>query len=95
MPNDLLLDGNFDLVISDGDLVISESTRQHQALLLLSEKGELRHSPTRGVGLTTWLNDDAPANLSNETKRQFTLDGQTVTYSRIKNGALETDGRYE
>jgi len=95
MPTDILLDDNFDLVISDGDLVVGESTRQHQKLLLMTEKGELRDTPTRGVGIAHWIADDAPANITIETKRQFQLDGMKVSFARLVGGKLETDARYD
>lgn len=78
MPNDILLDDDFDLLFEDGDLVIGESTRQHQQLLLLSAKGEIREFPTRGVGIYDWTLDDSPGDLNSEIKRQFELDGMTV-----------------
>lgn len=79
MPNDILLDeDDLDLKFEDGDLVIGESTRQHQRLILLSAKGEIREFPTRGVGIFDWTLDDSPGDLNSEIKRQFELDGMTV-----------------
>lgn len=76
---DLLLDETYDIKIADGDLVAGESTQQHQALLILIDKGELREFPTRGVGAQTWLNDDVEVGDFNaEVKRQFELDGIRV-----------------
>lgn len=64
--------------ILDGDFVIGESTRQHQALLLLIEKGELRQHTLSGVGIRTQLLDENPAAVRAEIKRQFELDGMKV-----------------
>lgn len=75
---DILLDAEFDLLITAGDFVTGESTRQHQQLLLLTEKGELREFPTRGVGLASWLNDEGPGDLNSQIKREYELDGMRV-----------------
>jgi len=50
MPNDILLDGLFDILF-DGDFTIGESTEQHQETLLLASPGEIRSAPMAGVGL--------------------------------------------
>jgi len=89
MPNDVLLDGDFDLLFVDGDLVIGESTRQHQQLLLLSEKGEIREFPTAGVGLLSWTLDNRPGDLNGEIKRQFEQDGMTVQQVKVRVSAGE------
>lgn len=78
MPFDILLGDTFDLAFSAGDFVTGESTRQHQQLLILVEKGELKEFPTRGVGIATWLNDDVTGNLNGRIKREFELDGMKV-----------------
>ena len=44
---DIRLDDDLDLVFKDGDFAISESSIQHQKLLILSDKGEFKESPKR------------------------------------------------
>lgn len=96
MPVDLLLDDNFDILIQNGDLVAGESTRQHQILLLLSEKGEWREFPLRGVGLRSWLLDDQVGDLNAQIKREFEADGQTVSLVKtLANGNIQVEGVYE
>lgn len=96
MPTDILLDEFFDLSLKDGDLVIGESTRQHQSLLLLCEKGEIREFPTRGVGLQSWINDDIQfGDLRAAIKREFERDGMTVLGVRTTGTKIETDAIYE
>lgn len=76
---DILLDTDFDLKIAGGDFVVGESTRQHQQLLLLIEKGELREFPVRGVGAQSWLLDDIQAgDFAAAVKREFEADGMKV-----------------
>jgi hypothetical protein len=90
MPNDILLDGDFDLAFVDGDFAIGESTRQHQNLILISEPGEWREFPTVGVGIRSKLLGDNPGEVVSEIKRQFEGDGMRVTTVR---GRISPDGQ--
>lgn len=90
MPQDYLHDDDFDLKIENGDFVVGESTQQHQQLLLLLEKGELRQYPKTGVGLKTFLNDDNIGDLNQEIQKQFEADGMTI--SKLK---IFSDGKAE
>ena len=79
MPLDILLTSDFELATANGDLVTGESTRQHQQLLILIEKGGLREFPTRCVGAQSWLNDDVPfGDFNGAVKREFEADGMKV-----------------
>lgn len=96
MPNDYLLDNDFDLRIENGDFVAGESSAQHQQLLLLLEKGELRQYPLTGVGLKNFLNDDNLGELYQEIQKQFKADGLTVNRLKIYNdGQMELDATYQ
>lgn len=94
---DILLDtADYDTMVSNGDFVAGESTQQHQALLILTEKGELREYPTRGVGAQTWICDDVSfGDFRAEVKRQFELDGMKVYSLRGSNTNLVTEAYYE
>lgn len=97
MPNDILLNKSTnDLVIQNGDLVIGESTRQHQQLLLLFEKGDLIEFPTHGVGTRSWINDDVSfADLKAEIKREFERDGMRVTKIAVSSQTITTEANYD
>lgn len=84
MPYDILLDSDFDLLFVDGDMVIGESTEQHQRLLLVCEKGEIREFPACGVGINSYMLDDNPGSLNGEIKRQFERDGMKVDAVKSK-----------
>ncbi len=78
-PADILLDENMDVQVANGDFVIGDATLQNQKLLLLSEKGEWKQSPEMGVGLRSFLLDDATVHeLHQEIQKQFSLDGMKV-----------------
>lgn len=94
---DLMLSEDFDLAVDGGDLVVGESTRQHQELLLLLAKGELRQYPLRGVGLRAYLLDDVTVGSINAlVKREYEADGMRVRrISSLPSGALNVDAVYE
>lgn len=78
-PKDILLDDNMDVKSKNGDFVIEDSTLQNQQLLLVSEKGEWKENPVVGIGIRSWLLDDATVHeLHQEIQKQFSLDGMRV-----------------
>ncbi|MDN3671514.1 hypothetical protein QWY99_22185 [Flavobacterium branchiarum] len=92
---DFLLDDDFDLLVTDGDLVVGESTAQHQKMLILIEKGELKDVPMRGVGAQRYLEDDSPENLAREIRLEFSFDGMTVNKIQIASDlTIEIDAKY-
>lgn len=91
---DILLDSDGDLLIVDGDLVIGESTIQHQQLLLSTNKGEWKQSPKVGIGLQDFLNDDSVNGIMNEINYQFTQDGMKVNSINIVNEQLNIEALY-
>jgi hypothetical protein len=95
MPKDILLNDD-DLLFINGDLVVRDSTLQHQKHLLLVQPGELREFPTVGVGLVNFLNDDALDDLGAAIQREFENDGMIVKKLDVyENGKLEIDASYE
>lgn len=77
---DLLLGADLDLDVRGGDFAIGESTKQHQGLILETEKGEWRENPAVGVGITSMLLDDAAAgDIMLEIQQQMEADGQTIS----------------
>jgi len=95
MPQDLLIADDFDLLIEDGDLIVGESTRQHQSLLLMIDKGTLREFPRIGVGALTWINDDVSGDLNSQIKREFEADGMKVLGVRGGFSNLQIEAVYE
>ena len=88
MPSfDHILSSDGDLQVKAGDLVIDDATGQHQAILVLAEKGTIRQFPDAGVGAVGYLLENSSADLLRETSRQCIVDGMTV--ARV---ALDADG---
>lgn len=94
--NDFLLDDNLDLLISDdGDLVVGESSAQHQKTLILADKTEFKEVPMRGVGVRRYLEDSDPSNLAREIRTEFAADGMIVNKIQIAADlTLQVDANY-
>lgn len=93
---DILLNSNKDPKIMNGDFAYGESTRQHQELILISEKGEWRENPLTGVGIRTELqNETTGSELLTAIKREFEKDGMTVLQIKAKGGNITTEAIYE
>lgn len=76
---DIMLDESGDIAIKNGDLVVGESSAQHQRLLLLCSPGDIMSAPLVGVGLMSYTNDDANADeLTKNIQKQFEADGMRV-----------------
>lgn len=91
---DILLNTTRDLDVKDGDLVIGESTIQHQDLLIMTNKGEWKENPTIAVGAFEFLKDEDESGLLAEVKVQFERDGMRVKSVTMTNGNLSTDAKY-
>jgi hypothetical protein len=92
---DFLLDDDSDLLVIDGDLVVGESTAQHQKMLILVDKGEFKDVPMRGVGTQRYLEDDSPEKLAREIRLEFSFDGMTVNKIQIASDlTIQIDAKY-
>ena|ERR1022692_3067775 len=81
---DFILGSDFDLVIENGDFKVDESTLQHQQLLLLANKGEIKQSPTDGVGINNYLLEDGGVDdLKHVIQEQFEGDGMEIHSMKI------------
>lgn len=101
----ILLNNDFDLdikvkrnaegLITSG-LVVGNSVYQQQTLLLIANKGEIKHKPLAGVGLNTFLLDDTSNDaLFQEVSSQFSADGMRVFSAEIVEGKMRVDANYE
>ena len=94
MPYDLLLTEENDLLIKNGDFVVGESTRQHQNLLLIADKGEFKQYPTVGVGILRYLEDYNGDNLAREIRAEFNKDGMSVKEIRFNGSKIDITANY-
>jgi hypothetical protein len=81
---DLLLAADFDLLIVNGDFSPGQASEQHQQLILVLEPGSLKSSPSCGVGLGSYVNDDQPSEvLKKSIQQQFEADGMKISKLRV------------
>ncbi len=78
MTYDFILEDSSELKIKNGDLLIDESTGQHQGILILAEKGTIRQYGDAGVGAMGYLLSNESRELLREVSRQCLLDGMKV-----------------
>jgi hypothetical protein len=96
MPQDILLDDNWDLAEENGDLVVDDATAQHKGIILLAQKGEIRQFPFVGVGIRDYILDDDLGDLAQAIQKQFELDGMTIDRLEVfNNGNIEEKAYYE
>lgn len=88
---DIAHNENGDIDLSTGDLLYSESTRQHQKDILLAGKGHYKETPELGVDALNYINDVEPENLFRSIRKEYTRDGMKVT----KVSMNDTVARYE
>jgi hypothetical protein len=103
--NGILIDDNHDLqvrimrdkngIITQG-LVIGDITFQNQEIIVVSEKGEIKHAPTKGVGIQSYLDDEMPDNLLRAIRTELAVEGMQVNKVSIDaKGLLEIDAKYK
>lgn len=93
--NDLMLNTSNDLLIENDDLVIAESTRQHQMCLLKTSKGQLKESPLVGVGVEMYLNSENEiGGLLGDIKQEFEKDGMAVKSLSFSDNKINIDASY-
>jgi hypothetical protein len=97
------LDGNYELTITmrkdiEGKIIsgltIGKVTEQNQALLLLCQKGEIKHSPLIGIGINGICNDNDLAHWKREITEQIEGDGQRITKLILTETQLALEAKY-
>jgi hypothetical protein len=92
---DILLDtSNSDLLLNANNLKMGNSNQQHQALLLLLDKGSLKENPDTGVGTFKHLEAEEASAFLREVRIQFTSDGMQINKIVFENNKLLIDAPY-
>jgi len=95
MPKDILITEDYDLRVENGDFVTGESTRQHQNLIILADKGEFKQFPTVGVGILRYLEGHDGDNLAREIRTEFNKDGMTVKGIKFNGSKIDITANYD
>jgi hypothetical protein len=56
-----------------GDFVVNPSVERHMEMLLLTNKGGIRHAPLAGVGLLRYVNGPQNNNWKSSLRRELRL----------------------
>lgn len=92
---DLVLD-NDDLLFEAGDFKLSDTTLQHQKLIIHTTKGDWKYTPETGVGIEKYFLNENFAGLIKEIRKQLVIDGMSVEDISITNiGELQIKAEYE
>lgn len=92
----ILLDGDLKFIVVNGSLAIGKIDKQAQKILMLSNKGEFKENPTRGVGAIRYIETADPQGLAREIRTDFKSDGMTVNTIKVTDDfQTEIDAYYE
>lgn len=75
-------------------LVVGDTLRQNQALLLVLHKGELKERPSTGCGIEDMLLDNDPIYWRTMIRDQLEMDGQKVNKVVITKNGITIDAEY-
>lgn len=82
MVKDLIRDTDGDMLVKDGDFVLSQSDGFHIEDLLRAEKGEYKQHPLAGCAILNFINApltrEVKTNLEKEIRVQLKTDGFTI-----------------
>lgn len=91
----ILLDEDRDIQVSNGAMVIGDIANQNIELLVISEKGEIREAPLRGVGIRRFVDDEGPTMLLQAIRNEIATEKMTIdTIGISSDGKLNIDAHY-
>lgn len=92
----ILLDESLNFVVKNGGLVIGDITRQNQKVLILSNKGELKENPKRGIGALRFVEEASTESLAREIRIDFNTEGMKIDSIQITDDFKTViDAKYE
>lgn len=91
----ILLDEDRDIQVSNGSMVIGDIANQNVELLIISEKGEIREAPLRGVGIRRFVDDEDPAMLLQAIRNELATEKMTIDSIGISSdGKMNIEAHY-
>lgn len=83
-----------DLKIVNGAMVVGEVSEQNQYVILTVNKGEIKETPTLGIGIDTYTNDNNTDELKHSIRENFRMDGLTIRKMSIEQGKININADY-
>ena len=90
----ILIDSDYQPLISSGELQLGETTQQNQAIIIQSHKGELKENPALGVGISDMLLDNDPLYWRVRIREALELDGEVVESIKITSSEVQINAHY-
>ena len=90
----ILIDSDYQPLISSGELQLGEITPQNQAIINQSHKGELKETPALGVGISDMLLDNDPLYWRVRIREALELDGEVVESIKITSSEVQINAHY-
>lgn len=91
MMKDVLLDGNNDIRVVDGDMVVGDITQQMISNVLVACPGEYKEHPMVGVGLINYINGSEAPFLVGRIKTQLEALGIKTKKITVKDGIINVE----
>ncbi len=92
---DFKIDQDGDLDIQDGDLVLTESTLQHQSDIIWAGKGWWHFAPSLGVALQEYINEGGSStSLMRVIRQELERDGANVESVSVSQEGIQIDAHY-
>lgn len=83
-------DDTQDLKIENGHLCVGDTLAQNEYLLLVCNKGEVKETPTLGVGISDMLNDNDILGWKRKIRDGLKADGM-----KVEQITIASDGRID
>ena len=90
----ILIDSDYQPLISSGELQLGEITPQNQAIIIQCHKGELKENPALGVGISDMLLDNDPLYWRVRIREALELDGEVVESIKITSSEVQINAHY-
>lgn len=92
--NDALLNEDFDLELTNGDLSIGQSDQQNVQLILSYSPGSLKQFPITGCSLIKATNGTVSRFMQNTIRQQLMNDGFKIKKLKIHSIGIDINGNY-
>lgn len=93
--DDILFDDDYEDVVKDGDDAIGDSTELNFKLLIVCEKAENKMALDSGVGIATWLLDEADGgDLKKDIQSEIEADGATIQRLNVDGESIDLKASY-
>ena len=90
----ILIDSDYQPLISSGELQLGEITPQNQAIIIQCHKGELKENPALGVGISDMLLDHDPLYWRVRIREALELDNEVVESIKITSSGVQINAHY-